>query len=164
MIRIFDFFIALIGLIFLMPLMIIIFLILYLENKSPFFFQERIGKNLKNFTLIKFRTMSKGTKNCATHLVDSSRITTLGVFLRTTKLDEIPQLWNVLKGEMSFVGPRPCLPIQKELIEFRKELNVHHFQPGITGLAQVRGIDMSQPFLLAKTEHKAFLLIDHTRQ
>jgi len=154
MIRIFDFLIALIGIIILMPLMLLIFFILYVENKSPFFLQERIGKNLKSFTLIKFRTMSKGTKNCATHLVDSSRITTLGVFLRRTKLDEIPQLWNVLKGEMSFVGPRPCLPVQKELIEFRKELNVHHFQPGITGLAQVSGIDMSDPLLLAKTEHK----------
>ena len=154
MIRIFDFLIALFGIIFLMPLMIIIFFILYLENKSPFFFQERIGKNLKNFTLIKFRTMSKGTENCATHLVDASRITYLGSFLRRTKLDEIPQLLNVLKGEMSFVGPRPCLPIQTELIKFRKELNVHFSLPGITGLAQVRGIDMSQPLLLAKTEHK----------
>ena len=127
---------------------------LYLENKSPFFFQERVGKNLKSFTLIKFRTMSKGTENCATHLVDSSRITTSGAFLRRTKLDEIPQLLNVLKGEMSFVGPRPCLPIQKELIKFRKELNVHHTLPGITGLAQIKGIDMSDPFFLAKTEHR----------
>ena len=154
MIRIFDFLIALIGIIILMPLMILIFLILYFENKSPFFFQERVGKNLKNFTLIKFRTMSKGTEICATHLVDTSRITNLGAFLRRTKLDEIPQLWNVLKGEMSFVGPRPCLPIQTELIKFRKEFNVHLALPGITGLAQVRGIDMSEPLLLAKTEHK----------
>ncbi len=154
MIRIFDFLIALFGIIILMPLMMVIFFILYLENKSPFFFQERIGKNLKNFTLIKFRTMRKGTENCATHLVDASRITNLGSFLRRTKLDEIPQLLNVLKGEMSFVGPRPCLPIQTELIKFRKEFNVHLSLPGITGLAQVRGIDMSQPLLLAKTEHK----------
>ena len=127
-------------------------MILYLENKSPFFFQERVGKNFRNFTLIKFRTMHKGTQNCATHLVDTSRITTLGAFLRRTKLDEIPQLWNVLKGEMSFVGPRPCLPIQKELIKFRQELNIHLSLPGITGLAQVRGVDMSDPLLLAKTE------------
>ena len=166
MIRIFDFFIALIGIIILMPLIIFISLILYLENKSPFFFQKRIGKNLKYFTLIKFRTMSKGTKNCATHLVDSSRITNLGAFLRRTKLDEIPQLWNVLKGEMSFVGPRPCLPIQTELIKFREELNIHIVLPGITGLAQVRGIDMSEPLLLAKTEYKMikeFNLINYFR-
>ena len=154
MIRIFDFLIALFGIISLMPLMLLIFLILYFENKSPFFLQKRIGQNLKIFTLIKFRTMTKGTNNCATHLVDSTRITTLGAFLRKTKLDELPQLWNVLKGEMSFVGPRPCLPIQSELIKFRKELNVHLFLPGITGLAQVKGIDMSNPLLLAKTEHK----------
>ena len=154
MVRIFDFLFALIGIIGLMPLMLLISLILYLENKSPFFFQERIGKNLKNFTLIKFRTMSKDTNNCATHLVDSSRITTSGAFLRRTKLDEIPQLWNVLKGEMSFVGPRPCLPIQTELINYRKELNIHLSVPGITGLAQVKGIDMSDPLFLAKTEHR----------
>ncbi len=149
-----------------MPLIILIFLILYLENKSPFFFQERVGKNFKKFTLIKFRTMSKGTKSCATHLVDSSRITTLGAFLRRTKLDEIPQLWNVLRGEMSFVGPRPCLPIQTELIKFRQELNIHLCLPGITGLAQVRGIDMSDPLLLANTEHemlKEFNLISYFR-
>ncbi len=154
MIRIFDFLFALTGIVILMPLILLILFILYLENKSPFFFQERIGKNLKIFTLIKFRTMSKGTMNCATHLVDSSRITTSGAFLRRTKLDEIPQLWNVLKGEMSFVGPRPCLPIQTELIKFRKELNVHRSLPGITGLAQVKGIDMSDPLFLAKTEHR----------
>ncbi len=154
MIRIFDFFISLFGIIILMPILILISVILYLENKSPFFFQERIGKDLKIFTLIKFRSMSKGTRNCATHLVDSSRITTIGAFLRRTKLDEIPQLWNVLKGEMSFVGPRPCLPSQKELIRIRKDLNVHHFLPGITGLAQMKGIDMSDPWLLAKTEQK----------
>ena len=154
MIRIIDFLISLVGIIILMPLMLAIFLILYLDNKDPFFFQERIGKNLKKFTLIKFRTMSKGTRNCATHLVDSSRITPLGAFLRKTKLDEIPQLWNVLKGEMSFVGPRPCLPIQTELIKVRQELNVHLFLPGITGLAQVKGIDMSDPLLLAKTEYQ----------
>ena len=154
MIRGIDFIIALVGIIILMPLMLVIFFILYLDNKDPFFFQERIGKNLKKFTLIKFRTMSKGTRNCPTHLVDSSRITYLGAFLRKTKLDEIPQLWNVLKGEMSFVGPRPCLPIQTELIKVRKELNVHLFLPGITGLAQVKGIDMSEPLLLAKTEYQ----------
>lgn len=152
MIRIFDFLLALIGLIFLMPLNIIIYIILYFENKSPLFFQERIGKNLKIFTLIKFRTMSNGTKDCPTHLVDPSRISSLGAFLRKTKIDEIPQLWNVLMGEMTFVGPRPCLPSQIELIKFRKKLKVHTFLPGITGLAQIRGIDMSNPYLLTKIE------------
>ena len=127
MIRLFDFLIALIGIIILMPLILVISLLLYLETKSPFFFQERIGKNLKIFTLIKFRTMTKGTKNCATHLVDSSRITTLGSFLRKTKLDEIPQLWNVLKGDMSLVGPRPCLLNQEELIKARDKYKIYKF-------------------------------------
>ena len=150
MIRIFDLLFALIGIIIFMPLMLVIFFILYLENKSPFFLQERIGKNLKSFTLIKFRTMSKGTKNCATHLVDSSKITNSGFFLRKTKLDEIPQLWNVIKGEMSIVGPRPCLFSQKELINERKRFNIHKVTPGITGLAQMKGIDMSDPKLLVE--------------
>ena len=152
MIRIFDFLLALIGLIFLMPLNIIIYIILYFENKSPLFFQKRIGKNLKIFTLIKFRTMSNGTKDCPTHLVDPSRITALGAFMRKTKIDEIPQLWNVLMGDMTFVGPRPCLPSQIQLIKYRKKLKVHTFSPGITGLAQIRGIDMSKPYLLTKTD------------
>ena len=154
MIRIFDFLLAFIGLIILMPLIILIFLILYFENKSPLFFQERVGKNLKVFTLIKFRTMATGTKDCPTHLVDPSRITLIGSFLRKTKMDEIPQLWNVLRGEMTFVGPRPCLPSQIELIKFRKKLKVDTFLPGITGLAQIKGIDMSNPLLLTKTELK----------
>tara|TARA_B100000212_G_scaffold287388_1_gene228187 strand:+ start:167 stop:727 length:561 start_codon:yes stop_codon:yes gene_type:complete len=154
MIRIFDFFFALFGLIILMPLILLIFLLLLFENKSPLFFQKRIGKNLKAFTLIKFRTMNDGTKDCPTHLVDSSRITTIGALLRKTKMDEIPQLWNVLKGEMTIVGPRPCLPSQINLIQYRRKLKVHKFLPGITGLAQIKGIDMSNPLLLAKTELK----------
>ena len=154
MIRVFDFFLALFGLIILMPLILLIFLVLLFEDKSPLFFQERIGKNLKVFTLIKFRTMSDGNKDCPTHLVDSSRITTIGAFLRKTKMDEIPQLLNVLKGEMTIVGPRPCLPSQIELIKYRRKLKVHTFLPGITGLAQIKGIDMSNPLLLTKTELK----------
>ena len=152
MIRKFDFFLALFGLVSLLPLIVLILLILYFDNQSPLFYQQRIGKNMKIFTLIKFRTMRKGTKNSATHLVDSSQITKMGAILRKTKLDEIPQLLNVLKGEMSFVGPRPCLPSQYELINLRKKLNVHRFLPGITGLAQIKGIDMSNPLLLANTD------------
>ena len=154
MIRVFDFLLALIGLIIFIPLIILIFLILFFENKSPLFFQERIGKNLEIFTLIKFRTMSNGTQDCPTHLVDPSRVTFFGSFLRKTKMDEIPQLWNVLRGEMTIVGPRPCLPSQIELINYRKKFKVHTLLPGITGLAQINGIDMSNPLLLTKTELK----------
>ena len=98
--------------------------------------------------------MKIGTESCATHLVDSTKITKLGRILRKTKLDEIPQLFNVLKGEMSFVGPRPCLLNQIELIETRKKYNLYKYNPGITGLSQIKGIDMSNPVLLSKTDDK----------
>ena len=154
MIRVLDLFLAFIGLIILSPLIIIIYFLLYKECRAPLFFQERIGKDMKKFILVKFRTMKPGTVNCATHLVDSSRITKLGKFLRKTKIDEIPQLINVLKGDMSIVGPRPCLASQDELIELRIKYNIHKVLPGLTGLAQIKGIDMSDPTVLANTEVK----------
>lgn len=96
--------------------------------------------------------MRPDTASVATHLADASAVTKLGRFLRRTKLDELPQLWNVLKGDMSFVGPRPCLFNQSELI-FERELHgVFNARPGITGLAQISGIDMSTPKLLAETD------------
>lgn len=96
--------------------------------------------------------MKLNTTSVATHLANSSSITKFGFFLRRTKLDELPQLWNVLKGEMSLVGPRPCLLNQQELIQERAKRGVLNVRPGITGLAQVNGIDMSTPELLAKTD------------
>ena len=98
--------------------------------------------------------MSIGTGNYATHLVDPRSISMIGKFLRKTKIDELPQLWNVLKGEMSIVGPRPCLTSQKELIKARLKFNIYRTKPGITGVAQINGIDMSDPLLLAETERK----------
>lgn len=154
MIRLLDLFFAFFALVFLSPLIIILYLLIFLENKSPLFHQVRVGRNLKEFTLIKFRTMKIDTESCATHLVDSNKITKLGRLLRKTKLDEIPQLFNVLKGEMSFVGPRPCLPNQIHLIETRKKYNLYKYVPGITGLSQIKGIDMSTPVLLSKTDDK----------
>jgi lipopolysaccharide/colanic/teichoic acid biosynthesis glycosyltransferase len=94
------------------------------------------------------------TKQVGTHLVDKTLITTLGKFLRITKLDEIPQLFNVIKGDMSLVGPRPCLFNQKKLIKERHTRGVYNVLPGITGLAQLKKIDMSTPTLLAKTDLK----------
>ena len=154
MIRILDTVLASLALCIFMPIIVFIFFITYFENKSPLFYQKRIGKNMNKFTLIKFRTMSIGTKSCATHLIDNSEITSLGKFLRKTKLDELPQLWNVLKGDMSLVGPRPCLPNQLELIDIRKKYSLYKYLPGITGLAQIKGIDMSDPLLLSKTDAK----------
>jgi lipopolysaccharide/colanic/teichoic acid biosynthesis glycosyltransferase len=96
--------------------------------------------------------MTLGTDSVATHQVKGSAITGLGRILRKSKLDELPQLWNVLKGDMSLVGPRPCLPSQRELIEARAFKGVFVVRPGITGLAQIRGVDMSTPELLAETD------------
>lgn len=152
MIRKIDFFLALISLIFFFPFFIIIFFVSYIETQSPIFIQKRLGKNMKIFNLFKFRTMKIDTLSVGSHLVDKNSITKLGVFLRFTKLDETPQLWNVLIGDMSLVGPRPCLPNQLKLIFERKKNNIFNVLPGITGLSQINGIDMSLPRLQADTD------------
>lgn len=152
MTRFFDVIFSLSGLILLSPVLIIIFIIGLFDTGSPLFRQERVGKNQKPFTLIKFRTMSKDTRSVASHLANPVAITKLGRILRRTKLDELPQLWNVLIGEMSIVGPRPNLFNQDELIKERGGLNVYSVLPGITGKAQINNIDMSQPKILAKVD------------
>ena len=96
--------------------------------------------------------MQRQTDSVATHLASPNSVTKFGKFLRKSKLDEIPQLWNVFKGDMSLVGPRPCLPSQFELIVEREKLGLYNVRPGITGLAQIHGIDMSMPELLVKKE------------
>ncbi|MGF1902964.1 sugar transferase [Aliivibrio sifiae] len=152
MIRIIDFLAAFLGLLFLWPILVIVTIIGLFDTGSPIFIQERVGRNKKPFTLIKFRTMSVETKSVASHLASNASITKLGTFLRKTKIDELPQLINVLKGEMSLVGPRPNLFNQEELIQERDALGVYNVLPGVTGLAQVQNIDMSTPELLAKTD------------
>lgn len=152
MIRFFDILLALLGLIFSSPLLLIIYLIGLFDTGYPIFSQIRVGRNLKPFTLVKFRTMRTDSLSVASHLADPSAITTLGRFLRRSKLDELPQLWNVIKGDMSLVGPRPCLFNQVELINERSVRSVFDARPGITGLAQVSNIDMSTPILLAETD------------
>ena len=152
MTRIFDFIFAFLGIIILFPIFILLCLIGLVENGSPVFIQKRVGCNQKYFNLFKFRTMKKETNSIATHLVNKSMITFFGSFLRKSKLDEIPQLWNVLMGDMSFVGPRPCLLNQKKLILERKKRGVFKVKPGITGLSQISGITMKTPTLLARTD------------
>lgn len=151
-VRFFDFGFALVGLIFSAPLLILVGMIGWLDTGSPLFTQYRVGRRGKPFVLVKFRTMRKDTISVATHLVNASAVTTFGSVLRRSKLDELPQLWNVLKGEMSLVGPRPGLFNQVELIEARERLNVLDVRPGMTGLSQVKKIDMSTPDLLAETD------------
>ena len=152
MIRIFDIIFSLIGLVSALPVLLVIWILGLLDTGSPIFRQERVGRSMKSFSLFKFRTMTRDTVSVASHLASSSSITSFGQFLRKTKLDELPQLWNVLKGDMSLVGPRPNLFNQAELIHARDALDVYSVLPGITGLAQIRDIDMSTPELLAKTD------------
>ena len=154
LIRIFDLLAAFFGLILLSPLILTIALILFIEHRRPFFIQKRLGKDQNQFTLIKFRSMSPKAANLPTHEISADLITKTGKFIRVTKLDELPQLWNVLKGEMSLVGPRPCLPTQEELISERASRGVFSLKPGITGPAQVQNIDMSTPKKLAIEDAK----------
>ena len=166
MTRLFDISFALLGLLFLWPLLWLLWVIAWFQNRSPLFKQQRVGRNQVPFILVKFRTMRPDTASVATHLTDASSVTPFGRFLRRTKLDELPQLWNVLWGEMSLVGPRPCLFNQQELIAQRTALGVFRARPGITGLAQIQGIDMSTPELLAKTDAQmlaSFTSLDYFR-
>lgn len=150
--RVLDMMLAAIGLMTLWPLLFILYFLGLFDTGSPMFRQERVGRFQRPFTLVKFRTMKVNTASVASHLANSESITPLGVFLRRTKLDELPQLWNVLLGDMSLVGPRPCLFNQTELINERAARSVFDARPGITGLAQVSNIDMSTPKLLAETD------------
>jgi O-antigen biosynthesis protein WbqP len=152
MTRAFDVVFSLIGLIVAFPVLLVLLFLGWLDTRSPLFRQTRLGRGQQPFVLLKFRTMRIGTPSVATHLASASAVTTLGAFLRKTKLDELPQLWNVLVGDMSLVGPRPCLPNQEELIRERQAMGVFSVRPGITGLAQVRGVDMSTPVLLAQID------------
>lgn len=150
--RFFDVIFSAIGLFFGFPVLVVLSVLGYLDTGSPIFRQKRVGRHQSSFTLLKFRTMRPGTASVASHLADASAVTAFGRFLRRTKLDELPQLWNVLCGDMSMVGPRPCLFNQVELISERQARGVFDARPGITGLAQLKNIDMSTPRLLAETD------------
>ena len=152
MLRVIDFVLAICGLVFGFPFLLVIFVIGLFDTGSPLFIQKRVGRGKKPFYLVKFRTMAVNTASVASHLASAASVTKLGGFLRKTKLDELPQLWNVLLGDMSLVGPRPNLFNQEELIEARSSLGVYDVRPGITGLAQINDIDMSTPKLLAETD------------
>lgn len=154
LIRLFDLVFSLLGLIVGFPILVVLTLIGLFDTGSPIFRQQRVGRHRKPFVLVKFRTMKPDTASVASHLASASSITPFGSFLRGSKLDELPQLWNVLTGDMSLVGPRPCLYNQVELIEEREKRKVFEARPGITGLAQVNEIDMSTPVLLAETDQK----------
>lgn len=135
--------------------LILLLIIIAIRLESPgkaIFAQTRVGKNGRPFTCYKLRTMHSGTADLPTHEVQASAVTALGEHLRRFKIDELPQLWNVLIGDMSLVGPRPCLPSQTELVEARRRSGVLEVRPGITGLAQVNGVDMSDANRLSEID------------
>ncbi|MCO6186620.1 sugar transferase [Rhizobium sp. L1K21] len=153
--RLFDFAVAAVMLVVLSPVIAIVAVVIKLTSKGPAIFaQTRVGWHEKPFKCLKFRTMQVDTPNVASHQASTAWITPVGRFLRKSKLDELPQLWNVLLGEMSLVGPRPCLPTQEELVAARRRLDVFSVRPGITGSAQLAGLDMSEPQRLAVADRQ----------
>ena len=154
MTRIFDISLSFFGLVLLGPVLIELIIFVYFDTGYPIFRKERVGKGKRTFRLMKFRSMNVNAPSVATQLASASSITPFGSFLCKSKLDELPQLWNVFLGYMSLVGPRPNLLNQEELINERDSRGIYSVRPGITGLAQINKIDMSTHQLLAKTEAK----------
>lgn len=142
-------------LVFLWWLMAIVWALVRLDSPGPSLFRQiRVGQNETSFVCYKFRTMHVSTPQKGTHEISASSVTRLGRFLRRTKLDELPQVINLVTNEMSLVGPRPCLPSQVELITERRDRKIFAIKPGITGLAQLNGVDMSDPQKLAKWDRR----------
>ena len=142
-IRLLDILLSLILFVFTLPILLIALTITLLDLGHPIFVQQRLGKDGVRFKIYKIRTMAIGTKQRATHLIATESVSKIGRIIRKFKIDELPQLVNVFLGDMSLVGPRPNLVTQSELIELRKRNNIYSIKPGITGLAQVMGVDMS---------------------
>ncbi|EOG32847.1 sugar transferase [Enterococcus faecalis] len=140
-----DFLLSLAGIIVLSPILLILCLAIKIDSKGPVIFkQKRVGKNKTHFYIYKFRTMKVDTpKETPTHLLSNPDffITRVGKFLRKTSLDELPQLFNILKGDMAVIGPRPALWNQYDLIEERDKYHANDIRPGLTGLAQISGRD-----------------------
>ena len=152
--RLFDIFFSLnVILIFGWLFILIYFLILLERNGNPIFVQKRIGKEKKVFNLLKFRTMSQDTIERATHLINETKVTKFGKFLRFFKLDELPQIFNILRNEINFVGPRPSLISQQKLIKQRDNKKILSIKPGLTGYSQINHIDMSDVNKLVKFDH-----------
>ncbi len=142
--RLFDITVSFIALILLCPLLLLVSLMIFLDDGSPVIFkQSRVGKDNQLFNIYKFRTMKRDTVNVASAELENpdACITKTGRFLRKSSLDELPQLINILKGDMSFVGPRPLIPEESEIRELRAKYNVYSVRPGMTGLAQINGRD-----------------------
>jgi O-antigen biosynthesis protein WbqP len=148
--RLVDILVSGIGLVASLPLLLALGIAVKMSSPGPALFRQvRVGRHGVPFVLLKLRSMGIDAPNRATHEVPELHVTRLGKVLRRTKLDELPQLWNVLVGDMSLIGPRPCLPSQTELVRERAQRGCDRVRPGISGLAQVYGVDMSNPRRLA---------------
>jgi len=146
-------FICLIGLIAITPILVICCLLIFKEDGWPIFFiQNRVGQNKKIFKIVKLRTLKNETPNTGTHELKDEYRLRIGAFIRKIKLDEFPQLLNVIKGDINLVGPRPGLPNQVILLNKRSDREIFKIKPGITGLAQVMGYDMSSPEKLSAVD------------
>lgn len=156
--RVLDFLLSLMGIIVLSPIFLLLFLAIKIDSQGPIIFkQKRIGKGKKYFYIYKFRTMRTDTpKEMPTHLLENPDyfITKVGKFLRKTSLDELPQLWNILKGDMAIIGPRPSLWNQYDLIQERDKYGANDIRPGLTGLAQINGRDELEIPVKAKLDGK----------
>lgn len=151
--RAYDTVFALLALIPAMAIILVCMIAIRLSSPGPAIFrQTRIGLGEAPFTCYKLRTMYIETRDAPSHETHVSSVTPIGRWLRKLKLDELPQLWNILRGEMSLVGPRPCLPAQTELIAARRRLGLYAIRPGVTGVSQIAGIDMSDPEKLAVSD------------
>ena len=148
-----DLAIAILSLPVVAPTMLVCIAAIKLTSPGPAVFrQTRVGRHEKEFVCLKLRPMHVHTRDAPSHETAESAVTPLGRTLRRLKIDELPQLWNILLGDMSFVGPRPCLPTQTAVIEARRALGVYAILPGITGLSQIANIDMSEPDRLAESD------------
>ncbi|MBE6749940.1 MAG: sugar transferase [Ruminococcaceae bacterium] len=142
--RVIDFTLSLIGILVLLPIFLIVTIAIKIDDPGPAFFkQKRVGINKTYFSLYKFRSMKMNTPDIPTHLLENPKqyITKVGAFLRKTSLDELPQMWNILKGDMSVIGPRPALWNQDDLVAERDKYGANDVRPGLTGWAQINGRD-----------------------
>lgn len=151
--RALDVTLALVATPFAAPILLGCIAAIRLTSPGPAIFRQvRLGRHERPFTCYKLRTMQVNTREAPSHETDPAAVTSVGRRLRRLRLDELPQLWNVLRGDMSFVGPRPCLPSQEALIGARRRYGLFAIRPGLTGVSQVAGIDMSEPERLAASD------------
>ncbi len=159
-IRVLDLVFSVAALIALSPILLLVLVVVSADGGQPIFVQRRMGRRMLQFNIYKFRTMEINTPTAPTHEITRDRVSRTGRLLRRTKVDELPQLVNVLLGDMSLIGPRPCLPSQETVIDSRQRRGVFNVRPGVSGLAQILGVDMSTPDRLARLDARMIQKLD----